>query len=282
MCARSQLSIDDMAFMGHGRFTGAGREVMAVIWGFFDGSYEREEKPSVIAVCGFIAPKEYWIRLTERWALAILNPELPSVLRRFHAFDCVHGIEEFASWNLADRLALWGDLVGILIDSELAAVGSVLICEHFYALSDAMQKRLRNPYHLPVEMCIQSTLTKVRTELPEEHVGLFFDNENRPIADESHIRYGLYSQDPNWNSNLAGFAQVSSYDAVPLQAADLLAYGSFRWHKKAFYPDTPDLDFPIMPAFGRLLANVEACGVVYEEKALAALTSQITEREGIR
>ena len=81
---------------------------------------------------------------------------------------------------------------------------------------------------------------------------------------------------------MAGFAQVSSYDAVPLQAADLLAYGSFRWHKKAFYPDTPDLDFPIMPAFGRLLANVEACGVVYEEKALAALTSQITEREGIR
>ena len=255
---------------------------MAVIYGFFDGSYEGDEEPSVIAVCGFIAPKEYWVKFAERWALAIFNTNLPSPLKRFHAFDCVHGIKEFEGWSLAERLALWGDLVGILIDSELVAVGSVLICEHFYSLSDPMKKRLRNPYHLPVEMCIQSALMKVKAEMPGEEVGFFFDGENKPIAEESYIRYGIYSEDPNWNSNLAGFAQSSSSKVGPLQAADLLAYGSFRWHKKAFYPNTPDLDFPIMPAFGRLLANVEACGTVYEEKALAGLTKQISEREGIQ
>ena len=259
----------------------SGSEVMIVIIGCFDGSYEKEERPSVIAVTGFLAPKEYWVKLAERWARVIFNPALPSPITRFHAVDCVNKAGEFKDWPFADRLALWGDLVDILISSDLIAVGSVLICEPFYRLSEAMQKRLRNPYHLPVEMCIQSALSKMKADMPEDQVGLVFDQENRPIAEESAIRYGLYANDPNWNGNLAGFAQSSSKDHAPLQAADLLAYGSFRWHKKAFYPNTPDLDFPIMPAFARLITNVEACGMVYEAQALARLTKQITDREGI-
>jgi hypothetical protein len=277
MCTQSQ-HIANLSFMAHP--CSKREKVMAVIYGFFDGSYEGREQPSVIAVAGFVAPEQLWLRFADRWDQVLSDPRLPCKPKRFHAYDCVHGFGEFEGWGFAHRLGLWGDLVGVLISSDLLGVGSALICEHFYALDEATKARLRNPYHLPVECCIQHVLVKMEEEMPEEKVTLVFDVENKPIADESYIRYRLYKQSGLWK-NLAGFTQISSFDALPLQAADLLAYGSFIWHRKAYYPETRDLDFPIVPAFARLLSKVENIGSTYDEGPLSRLIAQIREREGI-
>ena len=252
-----------------------------MIFGFFDGSYDGSEPPSVIAVCGFIAPQDIWDSVDRRWRAITENPDLPGKLTRFHAFDCVYGIGEFASWTFAERLGLWGDLVGVLIDSELIGVSAVMICEHFFALGDAMKKRMNNPYHLLVEAVLQFGIGIVKDEGSDEKIGFIFDVENQPIAEESHQRYLLYAQDENWRGNLAGAAQMSSFDASPLQAADMLAYGAFRFHKQHFYPNTPDIDFPLGPAFARLVKNIENTGGIYDAATLKKIADQITEREGI-
>jgi hypothetical protein len=258
-----------------------GKRSLGVIFGFFDGSYDGKEPASVIAVCGLVAPEYIWRGVDERWSAIIHNPRLPTRLKRFHAYDCVYGIGEFETWGFADRLGLWGDLVGVLTQADLIGISAVMICEHFYALDEPMKKRLRSPYHLLVEAVIQFGIGLARDEGPGEKIGFIFDVENKAVADESYLRYSLYMQDENWRPNLAGAAQFSSYDATPLQAADLLAYGAFRFHKEHFYPDTPLTDFPLGPVFSRLVKNIENTGGIYEASTLKNITDQIRAREGI-
>jgi hypothetical protein len=258
-----------------------GKRSLGVIFGFFDGSYDGKEPATVIAVCGLVAPEYVWRDMDQKWNTILHDPKLPTRLKRFHAYDCVCGIKEFETWGFAERLGLWGDLVGVLTQSDLVAVNAVMICEHFYALDEAIKKRMSGPYHLLVEAVMQFGIGIAQNEGPDEKIGFVFDVENKPVADESYHRYSLYMNDPKWRSNLAGAAQFSSYDATPLQAADLLAYGTFRLYKEQFYPDTPKTDFPLGPAFTRLVRNIENTGGLYEASALKKIVDQIREREGI-
>ena len=194
----------------------------------------------------------------------------------------MHGIGEFEGWGFAERLGLWGDLVGLLITSHLLAVGAVVVFEDFFQIDDAMKKRLRNPYHLAVESVMQNAIGKSEEYLPDHKVALIFDVENQPVAEESHQRYLNYANDVRWNKNLGGSVQMRSHDASPLQAADLFAYGLFRVNKEGRYPLTPKIDFPIAPAFLRLIENVETAGGIFDAEELKKVTDQIREREGVQ
>lgn len=253
-----------------------------MICGFFDGSYYREEEPIIISVAGFVAPLEAWAHFDETWQRIVGNPKLPSKLKRFHAANCVNHTEEFADWGFAERLGLWGDLVGLIANSGLIAISSILVCEHFYALSEAMQERMGNPYHLPVESVMQFAVGMIKEEIPSEKIGFIFDVENQPVAEESHRRYLNYMRDPAWREYIAGAAQASSFVATPLQAADLLAYGGYRLHREHFYPGTPKLDFPLTETLSRLINNIENTGGIYAGAALQNIADQITAREGIK
>ncbi len=252
-----------------------------MIVGYFDGSEEPEGIREIIAVCGFIAPLEVWDVFDQRWQAVLSRPTWPTRLRRYHSFDCIHGMGEFADWSFAQRLAIYGELVGVLLDSNLIAVGSVLVCKHFETLEAVVRNRLGNAYFLPVEHCIQAAISKAKGSLPGEEIFLVFDVENRAVANESYARYKNYQTDPNWNENLLGITQGSSYQFTSLQAADLLAYGSFRYHKEYFAPSERESEFPIIPAFSRLIQGIEATGGIYERDALATLVREIRAREGI-
>jgi len=251
-----------------------------VFFGFFDGSYEGRDNSRIISVAGFVAPLEIWEAFDEKWWSIVRQPTHPLRLTRFHAFDCTHGIDEFESWKFAERLGLWGDLVGLLVDSKLVAIHAVLVREHFDALDEPMKKRIGSPYHFLVEAAMQFGIGFVRDHYPSDEIWFVFDVENQPIAQESRQRYLNYIHDPNWNRNLAGVAQSSSIKMAALQTADLLAYGGYRHYLKKFYPDALDMDFPLPPAFARLVKQVENTGGVYEKTALAKIVEQIKEREG--
>jgi hypothetical protein len=260
-----------------------------MVAGYFDGSYD-ERHPTIISVCGFIAPMEIWEKFDEQWRAVLDKRTWPTRLKRFHSYGCVqgyervHGEDEFKSWGFPDRLAIYGDLVGVLLNNPgLTPIGSVLVCGHFDALEIKVRDFIGTAYHFPVQHCIQAAINKSRESWPSEEIALIFDVENRPVAEESYALYREYQRNPNWNNDkrLVGITQGSSYTLTSLQAADLLAYGSFRYHEEFFFPSEAEPDFPVIPAFSRLIAGIVPRGGIFDQSALAALAADIKEREGI-
>jgi hypothetical protein len=249
--------------------------------GFFDGSPDDNNYPTVMVVAGFIAPDHIWDTVIDEWRKIIQNPKYPTRLRCFHATECVNGEDEVKNWTFADRLGLWGELVDLLIDSSLVGVGTVMNCEHYNRLDDAMKARLHSPHHFLVEAAIQFGIGVARNEGDQEQLSIIFDSENKPTARESYLRYLNYQQDKDWSANFVGAGQLSSFEALPLQAADLLAYGTYRYFKKQYYPDNTSDYFPIGPAFERLSKNIENIGGIYEDAALKNIADQIRKREDI-
>ena len=253
-------SVRDIGFMLHGIRKGRGTYLC-----FLDsltGSHGKHgpEKSRIISVAGFVAPQDVWETFSDRWWAIIRNPTHSSPLTRFHAFDCVHQRGEFENWKFAERLGLWGDLAGLLIDSDLVAVHAVLVLEHFDELEQRVKDRIGSAYHLPVEGVMQFGIGFVRESCPSEEIGFVFDVENQPVASISQQRYLNYLNDPNWNRCLAAVAQSSRKKWAPLQAADTLAYGGDRHYLQRFYPETLLLDFPLPAAFTRLVSQVENTG----------------------
>jgi Protein of unknown function (DUF3800) len=248
-----------------------------VLVGYFDGSYESETKSKIIAVCGFVAPRELWEKFNIAWNAVLQNQKWPSRLKRFHAFDCAFGFGEFEGWGFAERLAIWGEFVDVILNARLIAVGSILVREHFDALEEAVKARMGQPYHLPVEHCIQVSILISREEMDSEKIELLFDVENKLFAEESFARYRNYQADKKWNAEWVAVRQASSYEFAPLQAADLLAYASYRVHLEHFYPSNDEPYFPILPPFKNLIDGIETKGGIYEVQALAVLAKQIKQ-----
>jgi hypothetical protein len=128
-----------------------------------------------MVVAGFIAPDHIWDTVIDEWRKIIQNPKYPTRLRCFHATECVNGEDEVKNWTFADRLGLWGELVDLLIDSSLVGVGTVMNCEHYNRLDDAMKARLHSSHHFLVEAAIQFGIGVARNESDYFPIGPAFE-----------------------------------------------------------------------------------------------------------
>src|SRR6266566_2382335 len=113
-CARRQLTS-----WGEGR-------LCAVIYGYFDGS-NTHHGSKVLSMCGFIGDPRIWDDFVKEWQKVLDNPGWPRRPSEFHMVDCVHGNKEFRGWTLAQRLAIFGDLCGVIANSNVMALGSVFV-----------------------------------------------------------------------------------------------------------------------------------------------------------
>jgi hypothetical protein len=134
-----------------------------VIFGYCDGSGTHKGS-KVMCVAGFIGDKDAWIDFDERWNHVIDKPEWRSRIRAFGTYDCAHQAKEFRNWTYAERLALFGDLVGVIIDSpELHAIGSTALINHFGELpADDLDLLKSESLGTPLEAVCQHLLVLSR------------------------------------------------------------------------------------------------------------------------
>src|SRR6478736_8796153 len=83
----------------------------------------------VILLCGFLADGDEWVKIDQPWEEVIHKPGWPSVIKAFHNVDCVAGDGEFRGWSYAQRLAMLGDLVSVIISLPLMAIGAAVIVD---------------------------------------------------------------------------------------------------------------------------------------------------------
>jgi hypothetical protein len=273
------VSAREMFFFLHG--PSKRKKVVAVFYGFFDGS-NTHDGAKVWSLCGFVGEEVAFGPLDDEWNRVLDKPCWPKRLKRFHMVDCVHGDNEFVGWSFAERLAIFGDLSSVLIASPLLALGSVVITEDFAKLEPEELQLLKSqglgtPLDLSLQYVFQRAIKLTRQTSQAERVGLLFDDDNPKNAERCHEWCNVYRTRFGFDEWLAGIGFGKSQEFTPLQAADLLAYCTYRFTMKR-YPDISDPHFPVMPAFLRMIEAVANDGGGFDLESMKQLASNIKNK----
>lgn len=258
------------------------RKVTLVLSAYFDESSSHDQS-KVIALAGFIGEAQTFGTFTRDWKSRLITPEGGS-LDEFKTFSCVHGMGALTppAWNFAGRLDLAGRLVDVIVQSGLIAIGSSIIREHWEKrwVSGYLNAKSSHPYYLCFEHCVQMAVDLAKCFSQQsgtkETVALVFD-EQAEFSDQAKQFYRNYKRDGRHGDWLSSIAFVSSRDFPPIQAADLLAYGTADIVLQRYYPDTQGRDFPIGPVFERLMTNIRSLGGGYDGEALDNLIQHMIE-----
>jgi hypothetical protein len=242
-----------------------GKGATVVLLAYMDPSGTHLNSP-VISISGFVAEEAKWNAFDQSWRTVLEKPYWPSRLSRFHTFDCVHCEGEFfdGRWRFAERLALYGELTDVIRNSGIRPIGSSVVTNCFskippedLELLRREENRLGTPLDVVFHMVTQQIIRCVREFDSSETVGVMFDQDDRD-------REGYFSefakQYMSWHHHGETFAAFGFGDGrnfTPLQAADLLAYGTH--HLAQITQSLPvyySPDFPVIPAFWGMLTEL--------------------------
>jgi hypothetical protein len=276
-------AIQNMFHLVHGPRSQHGK-VAAVIAGYFDES-NSHSGAKVLTLCGFLADPRIWTDFDQDWNKILDKPCWPSRPREFHTVDCVHGTNEFDGWKLPERLAIYGDMVTLLCETNLIAIGSGIVIDAFDSLSVEHKELLaKGGFFQPLDLVFQcdlqfaidATVQYGKTHSPPvlDDLGLLFDESPTDAALSYHRIYAHVAAKHRSGKILSGIGFGKSEKYTPLQAADVLAYTTGQWLLKEYLQPRNAYDFPILPAFERLIENVAAAGGMFTERAMMTLIGQ--------
>jgi hypothetical protein len=223
----------------------------------------------VVCMCGFLADADEWSKLDEAWQTILDKPSWPSRIRAFHTVDCVHEEKEFASWNYAHRLALFGELVDVIMASPVRAIGAAVIAPDFDSLSESDRALLRadksnTALEFTVRYLMEQIVKRGYENWPSENIGVVFENCDR--GKEAMIRdfYIDYRDGFYQGERLMRNPVFLDKSESPLQAADVLAYSTYQIVMQRYFPREFVPHFDVIPPFMRMLEGILHGGGLYD------------------
>lgn len=270
-----------------------GKGVTAVLFAYMDPSGTHIGSP-VVSISGFVAEENTWIAFDQEWKDILAKPSWPSTLSRFHMFDCAHCEGEFfdGRWRFAERLALYGELTELIRCSKLRPVSSSVVdcfCQLPPADLELLRKEenlLGTPLDVAFHMIVQQIIERVREFDPAETVGVMFDQDDRDREEYFFDFAQRYMATFYLGDTFAAYGFGNSRQVAPLQAADLLAYGTH--HLAQITQGLPEYvfpDFPVIPAFWKMLLGLAGSpstspnGVLINLAELRELVRKVKNKE---
>jgi len=236
-----------------------------VLDAYMDASGLHDGSP-VISISGFVADASAWVEFTGAWEAVLHKSGRPSRLSRFHAFDCARYEGEFleARWSFAERLLLYGDLTEVICKSGIRPVSSSVVTGCFGQISSEEleliqreENRLGTPLDLATHMILQQTSTCARDFGLDETVNIIFDQDRKEVQEHFVEFVKQYSGGYHLGDVFAAVGFGNSREVSPLQAADLLTYGTHHLAQiSQALPDYRIPDFPIFPALWNMLVDL--------------------------
>jgi hypothetical protein len=256
-----------------------------VILGYFDES-STHGGSKVASLCGFLADPRIWDDFDQEWKKVLDKRDWPNRLSEFHMYDCVRGIGPFERWDFAERLAIYGDMVTLLCDTNLIALGSAIVVPALEDLSYGYRRVLaEGGLAVPIDFLFQHVLQvaigatlrygSIHNPPIVEELGLLFDEVDPSLVSRYNQLYDHTKAKHQRGSILTGIAFGKSEKFTPIQAADMLAYTTYRSILRLHFPSEPEFEFPINAPFMRLVENIATDGGVFSEKALMTLVGQV-------
>lgn len=116
---------------------------------------------------------------------------------------------------------------------------------------------------------------------PNKRLGFLYDQGNRPEAERFRALFNEYAARFHLGDVLHSCGQAESRDFTPLQAADLFSFGTMRLAQENHFPTELESYFPTIPAFWKMVSNIQADGGVYDLAALNKLLPKVRAKQRI-
>lgn len=238
------------------------RRVMAVLKAYFD---ESGFDGPVFTLCGFVATEELWGKFDCDWKALLKNPckhEIrtkipikPSVLAQIcRPLDYLHAEEmesmgdgRFRRIGQQNRTYLIDESINLIIKSGIVGVGSGVIIPEYDKLSDEVKKAVGSPYLLCMRYVL-AEIAKQASMFVGETEDIAYVFEDQFIWElKAHALFAELRQSFEQEYRMGSIAFGSKKKFTPLQAADRLAYETFRhfserstnrrhWHRFVEHP----------------------------------------------
>src|SRR5260221_10138362 len=194
---------------------------------YFDDSGTHANS-AVTLIAGLVASAVTWARIEGAWKqhLSVTG------VSHFHAVDCENGSRKFSSVSRPLRDSLSYGLSEAICSHQRAMVllGSAVKTDDWeVAAPKEITNRFVDPYYFCFEACLQQISNWSVRHADGEIVTIVFAQrgqyDSRLI--ELHELYSKSSALPN--NRLGSLSFSSPKDSIPLQAADLIAYETYRY-----------------------------------------------------
>ncbi len=201
-------------------------KAMSLMQAYFDETWNGGKGQRITALAGFVAPAAVWSALEDDWRTAWEPYAEKYGIKTFHMTACAGGYDEFARIDTFFRMAIITSLSRVVGKHSVQPVWSAVIDEDWASVvTDAAFLRR---YPSPLDLCFDHVVQQLiglskRNGYSGGVAPMFADqSEHNPLMMEV---YSAYKHHPQWEGFLRPIAFGSPRQVIPLQAADMLAYG---------------------------------------------------------
>lgn len=253
----------------------------AIYSAYFDDSGHPDQGPYVI-VSGFLAERGQWNRFEREWKAALKDQGMTI----FHATDFATGNGEFESWRKDNRrrTGFLQRLIGVIKRNTVRSFSCAIPLDEFRRVDNQfiLKESLGNPYPLAARFCIARADEWAASMNVASPIQYIFEDGTKHKGQLLWVAEKDGKPTPTFKKK---------HEAVPLQAADMVAWEHNRFLTKLKYNSvdcvTPTFEaLESMPNdWGVCTADqlVEMCkGIVEQRNPHLKYTCKIVKKNGKR
>lgn len=250
-----------------------GRKAFCMIEAYMDES-GIHDGAKICAVAGYWGNVKKWKKFEPRWSRILADADEPS-LKEFHSTDFWYSNGSrkgvFARWSDTKADKFIDDLTQCIVDTKIFPTSAALVVDEWNKLNRAERKHLSGGYYNPVKKKFDSEGAPNKTYFfPFQlaiitpavhcrrglHVHYVFDL-NKQFKNHALNLYGLLKKDVRLGCRhrLGSLDFETGIDAVGLQAADLLAYQTYKFAHSRTDRDRPIPVKEMPPLLRKLVTN---------------------------
>lgn len=205
--------------------------LILVLRAYLDASGEFESD-RVVSVAGFVASEQLWCAFEQRWQKFLKSYDL----KRFHAAPYLARKRPFNGWDDKKYQQCGLDVCDVFKWVNPIGAGNAVDVDLFQDWRAEQSVFIhKDPYYFCLETCLRFLIQGITQHPTDEGIAIYIDQDNGrdklgyQLAEwqEARLRRAPGPHvDPR---RQVSSHYVSSVDFLPLQAADILAHGSFQW-----------------------------------------------------
>jgi len=207
--------------------------------GIHDGSV-------AVAFSGYSSSPDIWQKFSIEWMKRLDD----FGLKFFHMHEFVARVEPFDKLGEAERVQLMRSLIACIIDHDIAGTTIALKRDDFSVVMPGISGRASDPYYMLMMRAMVDVL--LYASLRKERVLFTFHRRQKVVELAGLLHDAILDVHP-WLASVISDQTVfgSTREHIPLQAADLLAYESYRRACNLHAPERKSYT-ALRPSFGEL------------------------------
>ena len=231
---------------------------------YFDDSGTHASS-DVVVYAAVLATDALWLLFEAQWRTKLAEP-LPgkSALSRFHMYDCDAGIGEFVRYSRAERDAVTHDFREIIMTSDIhGRAASIPVADWDAVITGRRRDLAGNAETECFTAAAALVFELISDRLVDKEARLVFNNApgREELQRKLIANYQRVYTDPKPPASPVRIVSVSfesSREAIPLQAADMIAWESNLYARQKSVPGVtgPRPHFKQLVDTGRFLGTL--------------------------